>query len=153
MKKWKKVITATNRTGPCPDNVYDLVDACLRYQRQPQLKHQYAKVLAKAVKNGWTAKTSELQQAHEDRLKVERRYNKLEKALDLQKSKVARLESELKKAQQKGNKTTILVAKKSPSKGKNKKTALTNLTFQLPLPAIPEARMTSQAPKSVKQYV
>jgi len=153
MKEWKKVVAAANGTGPCPDNVYDLVDACLRYQRQPQLKHQYAKVLAKAVKNGWTAKTSELQQAHEDRLKVERRYNKLEKALDLQKSKVARLESELKKAQQKGGKTTVLAAKKSPSKGKNKETASTNLTFQLPLPAVPEARMTSQAPKSVKQYV
>ena len=96
---------------------------------------------------------STTQKAQSDTDKMEKKLNKMDKQLDKKKAEVVRLEAELKKAMQKNGKTTVLAAKKSPSKGKNKEAASTNPTFQLPLPLVPEARMTSHAPKSVKQYV
>jgi hypothetical protein len=153
MKEWQLVIAAAKGTGPCPDNVYQIVDHCMRFQKQTKLKTKYAEILARAVENGWEDKTSAIQQAQSDIEKMEKKLDRANKQLDKKKAEVVRLEAELKKAMQKNGKTTVLAAKKSPSKGKNKETASADPTFQLPLPAVPEARMTSQAPKSVKQYV
>jgi hypothetical protein len=148
-----KIVKAADGEISCPDNINALVASCLAYKGQPELKERYALIYTKAIKNGWIEKTQALQSAEDALRKLEAKYKKLDRELDMSKAEVFGLKKKLKEAEQKAGKTSVLAAKKAVARAKGKETAPAIPTFQLPLPPAPEARMTTTAPKTAKPYV
>ncbi len=74
---------------------------------------------------------------------------KVEKELESSNTKIARLESDLKKAKQKASKTSILATKKAITKAKGKQRVEPALTFYLLLLPVLEKRAILEALKSI----